>query len=59
VQQILARVLTSAAIYLGAKLVEEVIKEMDRIDRETKRKSQSKLLSVLPRALEVIAGGRK
>jgi hypothetical protein len=47
------------AIYLGAKLVEEVIKEMERIDQETKRKSRSKLLSVLPRALEVITGGRR
>lgn len=58
-QQILARVLTSAAIYLGTKLIEEVIKEMDRIEQEAKRGAQNNILSVFPRAFEVIAGGKK
>lgn len=58
-QQIIARVLTSVAIYLSAKLVEEFLKEMERIDQEAKRKSQNTVLSVLPRALEVITGGKK
>jgi hypothetical protein len=57
-QQLLARILTSAAIYLGARLMDEVIKELERLSYK-KCWERSRVGSVLPRALEVIAGGKK
>jgi hypothetical protein len=58
-QQILAQVLKSAAMYLCARLANDISKEMERIERERSIRKRSKIGAVFPRAWEVIAGGRK
>lgn len=49
------RVLVSAVLFLSAKLIEEIIQEVDRIDERVETKTSTKIIQVLPRAREIFA----
>jgi len=60
VQAILVRIATSAALYLGAMLVEELMKELMTMDRDIKvQADRVGMRDVLPRALEVMRTSQK
>ena len=58
-QHLIARVLTSAALYFGTKLIEEIICEMERTEKKVSEKAEAKRFEVLPRAIKVLSGGKE
>ena len=54
VNPILARLLQTAAVFIGAKLLEALIAELSAMEKEVKKKQKK-----LPIVLEMIQGGKR